>query len=186
MAKAVNFGFLYGMGFKKFMDYAFEKYDVVVNERESRNFRKRFFENFDGLQPWHDRQRRIVSAMGQVRTLTGRIRHLPEIHSPDRMLASQAERDAINSPVQGFAAELTLMAVIEINKLPKDKIKLCGTVHDAIIGRVRVDAAQEMMRKVKTIMERPPLMDELGIQLSVPIEVEVKLGPWGMGKKVSF
>lgn len=187
MAKAVNFGFLYGMGWKKFMDYAFEKYDVIVSERESRNFRKRFFENFDGLEPWHDRQRRIVSAMGQVRTLTGRIRHLPEIHSPDRMLASQAERDAINSPVQGFAAELTLMAVIAINdKLPPDKIKLCGTVHDAIIGRVRADVAHEMMHQVKEIMERPPLMDQLGIRLSIPIEVEVKLGPWGMGKKVSF
>lgn len=184
-AKAVNFGFLYGMGWKKFIDYAFEKYDSIFSIGDAKEFRTRFFEKYYCLEDWHNRQRRIVRACGQVRTFTGRLRRLPGIYSPDKKFSSEAERAAINSPVQGFAAELTLMAMVEISRrFGPDVLQLCGTVHDAIVGRVRADVAREVLAEVKRIMMSPALLVKFGIELNVPILVEVKVGNWSVGKKL--
>ena len=186
-AKAVNFGFLYGMGWRKFMDYARDKYGVILTEKQSQQFRKRFFEKYAGLPGWHDRQRRIVKALGQVRTLTGRIRHLPDIFSEEKGLVAQAERNAINSPVQGFAAEMTLMAIAELSQMfSLDELQLCGTIHDAIVGRVKKRRAKALLTKLKQTMEAPPLLEYFGIDLPVPILVDVKTGNWGVGTKLAF
>ncbi len=186
-AKAVNFGFIYGMGWRKFIDYAFTKYDVTLNERQGKEFRRRYFEIYSDLTEWHNKQRRIVHQLGQVRTLTGRIRHLPEIYSPDNDLIAQAERNAINSPVQGFAAELTLMSIIEALRTfsPKD-IVISGTIHDAIAGRVRTAVKMKILKQLKAIMESPEILSILGINLTIPIEVEVKTGNWGIGQTLNF
>jgi uracil-DNA glycosylase family 4 len=189
-AKAVNFGFIYGMGWRKFMDYALDKYGVRLIERESKAFRKRFFEKYNRLPEWHDRQKKIVHLLGQVRTLTGRIRHLPEIYSPEKDLMAQAERNAINSPVQGFAAELVLMALPQIQEeFSVDQVQVCGTVHDAIIGRVKIGKNKEhlkILKRIRDIMEHPNILDELEIQLDIPIKVDVKIGNWGLGQKVQW
>lgn len=183
-AKAINFGFIYGMWWRKFKDYAFDKYELVLTDREAENFRERFFELYPDLPDWHDRQKRVVKSLGQVRTLTGRIRHLPEVFSEDKKLRQEAERQAINSPIQGFAAELTLMAVVDIcREYSDDEVQLCGTVHDATLGRIREDMVDELP-KIAKMMERPTLLDYLGIELDVPIIVEGKLGNWGVGKKI--
>lgn len=183
-AKAVNFGFIYGMGWKKFKEYAASKYGLIVNDAEAKRIRKRFFDTYPGLVAWHERQRRIVHNMAQVRTLTGRIRHLPQINSPDRGLASEAERNAINAPVQGFGAELMLMAAVEVNEyFGNNVVKLSGTIHDAMVGVVREDVALACMARIKKIMESPQIMQNMGIELPLPIIADVTLGNWGIGKE---
>lgn len=183
-AKAVNFGFIYGMGWKKFKEYAESKFGLKVTDAEAKTMRKRFFEIYPGLVSWHERQRRIVRTMGMVRTLTGRIRHLPQINSPDRGLASEAERNAINAPIQGFGAEIVLMATIETNKFfGNNLVKVQGTVHDAMVGIVREDVALECAARIKAIMESPQIMADFGIELPLPLVADVTLGNWGVGKE---
>lgn len=186
-AKAVNFGFIYGMGWKTFVDYAFDKYDVVLTDDQGKEFRNRYFERYPDLKPWHERQKKIVKYSGRVRTLTGRIRRLPEIYSPDQGLRAQAERNAINSPVQGTAAELTLMAFAEISRVLNPKIiKPLGTIHDANVGIVREESQLEELKKVRDIMVSPKILRELRIKLDIPILVDVKVGDWGVGKELKF
>jgi DNA polymerase-1 len=177
-AKAINFGFLYGMGTKKFAEYARDKYQVNFTVEESKKIRDKFFATYVGLQPWYRRMERIAKADGQVRSLSGRIRHLPTINSPDEFEQSQAVRQAINSPVQGFASDLTLMAVVDIVK-SLSWVKVVGTVHDSIIMEVPNDTVELTIKRVKEIMEHPPVLDELGIKLSLPIKVDIKTGSWG-------
>ncbi|MEK0325035.1 MAG: DNA polymerase [Nitrosopumilus sp.] len=186
-AKPVNFGFLYGMGWRKFKDYARDSYGVIITDGDSKKFRKRFFEMYAYLAPWHKKQRRIAHSMGETRTLSGRIRHLPDIYSEDEGLVAQAERNAINSPVQGFGAELILMSLIEvIKKYSLDELEVAGTIHDAIVGRVRIDRAYGIMSEMKVIMESPQILDELNIELTVPLIVDITMGNWGIGSGVDF
>ena len=186
-AKPVNFGFLYGMGWRKFKDYARDNYGVTVTDSESKTFRKRFFDVYSYLVEWHNKQRRIAHSMGETRTLTGRVRHLPDIYSEDEGLVAQAERNSINSPVQGFGAELILMSLIEILKeFDREYVEICGTVHDAIVGRVRVDKAYDTFMRLKEIMEAPELLDVLGIELSIPIVIDITVGNWGIGQEIDF
>ena len=183
-AKAINFGFIYGMGWKKFMEYAETKMDLKISERQAKDWRNRYFEVYSGLPDWHERQRRIVRSLGRVHTLSGRIRHLPQIDSPDRGLSAEAERQSINSPVQGFGAELILMSVVEIQEYFNNKLlKMQGTIHDAIVGIVREDVAMECMSRVKVIMEDPRIVRELGIELTLPITADISLGNWGIAKE---
>lgn len=184
MAKAVNFGFIYGMGFMKFVLYAWENYETRVTAKEGKKFRNAFFEMFNGLPKWHARQRRIVTTNGYVRTLTGRKRRLPAIYSPDEAARAEAGRLAINSPVQGFAAELKAMAMVEIGgTIPSEIVMVKGEHHDAILTWVKNEYLYEGMTQIKQIMERPKLLDTFGIELDVPIVAEVEYGPWGLGKK---
>lgn len=185
-AKAINFGFIYGMGWKKFREYCEVNMGLFITDSEAKAWRKRYFETYSGLTDWHNRQRRIVKIMSMVRTYTGRIRHLPQINSPDPGLAAEAERNAINAPVQGFGAEMILMSLVEVNEyFGNEPLKLCGTIHDAMVGIVREEIAESAMARVKKIMESPRIMKELGIELPLPIIADVSLGNWGIGKEYS-
>lgn len=181
-AKAVNFGFLYGMGAKKFQEYARDKYGVAFSIDESRHIRQKFFAAYSGLQPWYERQERVALLNGYVRSPCGRLRHLPGIHSPDDFDKHQAIRQAINSPVQGFASDMTLMSVVDITRL-LPQVGIVGTVHDAILMEIPDDQVEEVLPQIKSIMECPPTLTELGVRLTVPIIAEVTVGNWGAGKK---
>lgn len=182
MAKAVNFGLLYGMGYKKFQKYAADKYDVHFTLEEAKRYRERFFETYSGLRPWHDRQRRIVRRLGYVRCLDGRIRHLPGIFSEDEKERAQAERQAINSPVQGLASDITLMGAIDLwRKFPRDRFRIVGTVHDSILMEVKDEHLEEILPEIKKTMEDPPTLRKLGVKLTVPLVADISVGPWGSG-----
>lgn len=182
-AKAINFGFLYGMGATKFREYARDKYGQDLTMEEAIRFRQRFFDLYAELPRWHMKQRDIVKMYGQVRTLTGRIRHLPGVFSPSEELRASAERQAINTPVQSFASDLTLASIIEIYQtIPRDRCRIVGTVHDAILFEVRNEYIEEVTEQIKAIMEKPQIITEkFGIRLPVPLvsDIEVKPGGWG-------
>ena len=182
-AKAVNFGFVYGMGAAKFRNYAKVKYGVDLTEEEAYEFRERFFELYPLLPEWHERQRRFVTTHGYVRTPIGRKRRLPEIMSNDKGLRSGAERQAINSPVQGAASDLNLFAAIRIARTFPDDVRIIATVHDAVLMEVRESKVEEILPQVKNLMEdREAIFEAFSWDIPVPIEVEIKVGPWGAGR----
>lgn len=183
-AKAVNFGFVYGMGWRKFIQTAFEKYDAVFTEDEARAVREAFFEQFSGLQPWHAKQRRLVNQYGRVQSPLGRIRHLPDIYSPDEGVRAEAERQAINSPVQSFGSDMAVVSMVEINKKFKRAgiVGHCvGLVHDAINFEIRDDHVARALPIIKDTMEDVSIMKrKFGIHVDVPIIADLKVGQhWG-------
>ena len=183
-AKAVNFGLVYGMGVDGFLVYARDKYEVEFSYDEGEEIRERYFRTYKGLRPWYKRQIRLARLNGYVRCLSGRTRHLPNINSSNKGLRSYAERQAINSPVQGFASDITLMAAIEIHQtFTRDVVRLVGTVHDSILMEVRNDFLEGVVHKVHEIMKNPKLFETLGITPTVPVLAEVSVGAWGSGIK---
>lgn len=182
-AKAINFGYLYGMWWKKFKIYARDNYGVVITDEEAEASRVAFFDNYPDLVAWHKRQRKYVRRHGYVKSLSGRKRRLPAARSAeDTPERREAERQAINSPVQSFANEVNLMAAIQLRKeYGRDVVKICGTVHDAVLFRVRDDMVEEVYHRMLEIMRWPELMDEFDIEMSVPIEADGEVGPWGKG-----
>lgn len=182
-AKPVNFGFVYGMGHHKFGEYAESNYGVHVSESEAKLYRQRFFEEYAYLIPWHKKQRRIATNYKQVRNLIGRLRRLPDIDSPDKQKRGDAERQAINSPIQSLASDMMLMALIEIDKeLPKEHVRIVGSVHDAGLYIIRNDKLNEYVPKIKAIMEAPKLFEgTFKAKLDVPIVADVEIGNWGAG-----
>lgn len=184
-AKAVNFGFLYGMGAPKFQDYAQDKYGVKLSMAESKKYRTRFFEKYSDLTRWHEKQRRIARSFGQVRSLIGRLRRLPEVYSPDRKLKGEAERNAINAPVQGLASDITLIALVEIRKrFSWDVVKIIGSVHDSVLLVIKDEYLEEVLPKIKKIMEDPPMLKKkFKVNLPIPLVVDIEVGNWGSGKE---
>ena len=195
-AKAVNFGFVYGMGWRKFKIYARDNYGVDLTDKEAEQWRERFFQAYHSLPKWHSKQRRIVQSMGQVRSPIGRLRRLPDIYSTDKSKRAEAERQSINSPVQGFGSDLTILGMSEIMGnaqyydpdyvLDKDKFFVIGTVHDATLFEVRNDYLMEFCPKAKHILEHPQaLKDVFHFETDVPIVADVAVGQsWGAGKEL--
>lgn len=182
-AKAVNFGFVYGMSANKFVSTAFEKYDLRVSIEEAQEIRKAYFRQFAGLLPWHEKQRRLVRKYKRVASPLGRVRRLPDIDSKDRGVQSEAERQAINSPVQSFASDMTVLSMVLIDrefrrqKLPAYTV---GTVHDAVNFEVRADAVADALPIIKNTMETLPLDELFNVFVDVPMVADLKVGThWG-------
>lgn len=184
VGKPVNFGFLYGMGWSKFISTAFENYGSHFTEEEARAARKAYFDLYPGLLPWHAKQRALVNKYGRVQSPLGRTRNLPDIYSPEQAVKAEAERQAINSPVQGFASDLAVLSMIEINKEIRKRdlpARCLGLVHDAINMEIRQDAAAEVMPLVKDVMEDMSIVErKFGVHVDVPIVADLSLGQhWG-------
>lgn len=182
-AKGINFGFVYGMREKKFVEYAKLKYGFEPSLEEAETTRDAYFNLYRGLKPWHERQKKLVKADGFVTSFSGRRRRLPGIWSKDKGMVAECERQAINSPIQGFIGDLKAMALVElVETLDPNKARVVGEVHDSILFWVRTDLVNEQLRKIKAIMNRPALFDEFAIDPLVPITSDFEVGPWGMGK----
>lgn len=185
-AKAINFGYLYGMWWKKFKLYARDNYGVTVTDEQAQASREAFFELYPGFPNWHNKQRRFAQVNGYVRSLSGRKRRLPAAAGGrDTPQRREAQRQAINSPVQSFANELNLMAALQMRREFKPSwFRLVGTVHDAVLIEVRNDKVEYVYRRGLEIMSQPDLLTTFEIDLSVPIEAEAKIGPWAAGKGI--
>lgn len=179
-AKAVNFGFLYGMGAKKFVDYAYDSYGVIFSLAEAEAFREAFFAKYSRLLPWHDEQRRLCAELGGVPNLFGRFRNLPDIYSQDWSKKGGAERRAINTPVQGTGSDILLSAAIEIDKkLSSYGLTIVGSVHDSILGEFPESEKDWIVDEIRRIMIHPHLMDVFEVELKCPLDVDVGVGKWG-------
>lgn len=192
-AKPVNFGFLYGMSWHKFRQFAASQYGIEFTSQESKEHREDFFEAHRGLPKWYLRQEAQGKRLGYVESLSGRRRHLynlklnPESGRDARSKYQDAVRQAINTPVQGFASDLKIMALIEIDEMLDERYaKIIGEVHDSILMCVHKSHILEVAEKVLKIMRKPRLLEELGIEFHMPIEAEAECGPsWGEKREVS-
>ena len=193
-AKAVNFGFLYGMSAHKFQQYALTDYNLHLTYKECVDLREQFFNDHRGLEKWYARQEREAIRKGFVESLSGRRRHLPNVQmNPEtsketKMRIQEAIRMAINTPVQGFASDMKLMSIIEIMRNLKSReaqtgeevAYIFGEVHDSIVLEVREDVLPEIAQMVLDVMAHPKILDDMDIVLTVPIKAEIKAGPsWG-------
>lgn len=190
-AKAINFGFIYGMWWKKFMQYARDNYGVTFTAKESEMIRKKFFSTYL-LENWHKKQKALARAQGYVMNKIGRKRRLPNAQMPDtgeyNPHKSEAERQAINSPIQSLASDINLLAAVEIDeKISHDICQIVGSVHDCILILIKEGHVPKTLKRIKAIMEAPEkLTSVFKCEFKVPIVAEFKIGPWSKGEKYEF
>lgn len=184
-AKAVNFGFIYGMLEKGFIDYAYDNYQVIFTLEQATRYRQLFFQKFNRLLEWHDEMEALCEANGGVYNRFGRFRGLPEIYSPNKWERLSARRKAINTPVQSTASDLLIGAATQLNRdFKNENIKvygsmICGTVHDSILVEADEDCRKDVTEHIKKVMAHPEVMDIFGIEFKVPIVADVGVGAWG-------
>lgn len=176
-AKAVNFGFLYGMWWKSFIGYAKTQYGVEFTEEEAENIRKRFFQTYDRLEPWHWEMKNFAQEHGFVRSYDGRIRHLPTVYSDTEYIQKAALRQAINSPVQEFASSLGVMSMARITQQVDPRcLQLTGFVHDALYAIVPERYVEWGAKTLKHYMESNPIEEWFGRKMKVPMVADVGFG----------
>ena len=178
-AKAVNFGFLYGMMAPKFVEYALNSYGQVFTLQEAKHIRELYFAKYSRLLPWHKEQEMLCEMQGGVYNLFGRFRRLPDIYSANKWERAGAARRAINTPVQGSGSDLLISALTQINKELKGIAKVGATVHDSIIGECRVEDQEYVDKVIRRIMLHPKVLDDFGVELKLPLDVDIGWGPWG-------
>lgn len=174
-AKEVNFGILYGMGAYGLA----ERTDL--SHSEAQQFISRYFKGFSRLKEWLEEVKEEARTTGEVRTLLGRKRKLPEINSGVAQVRSAAERVAINLPVQGTAADLMKVAMIKIYDKLADinpKAKMIMQVHDELVFEVPEKDVAKLAKMARFEMEN-------AIKLKVPVVAEVKKGlNWAEMEKI--
>ena len=176
-AKAVNFGFLYGMGWRKFIGYAKTQYNSVFTEDEAKRVRKGFFSKYRSLSAWHDAMRAFAQENKYVRSLSGRVRHLPMIDSSEEYIQQEAGRQAINSPVQEFGSSLGVMALGRMDEeLDPEPMQIVGFIHDAIVAYVKKEHLEWGMKTLKGYMQSNPVQEWFGTVLQTPIIADVGFG----------
>lgn len=183
-AKGINFGLLYGQSAPGLQRYLKTKFQIEMTPEEALAAHKAFFKTYRSLEGWHKAQVRAVNRDREVVSLMGRRRRLPHIKSPVPGIKAEAERQAINSPVQGFIGDLKAAAMIEAHRaFPRDELRLVGEVHDSILGWVR-DGHHKRLEELRQIMESPSLLKKFNVNLTVPIVADIEIGPWGNGVEI--
>lgn len=178
-SKKLQFGIVYQespQGLSE--DLAAEGIEMSVAACE--RFIANYFAEFPQVKKWVDYIKKYAKRNKEVRTLTGRTRHLPAVDSVERSIANEALRQAVNAPIQSTGSDCTLMSLILINEWLKATGKrsvICITVHDSIVLDCPKDEVVEVSKKVKHIMENlalyNPKYEFLG---DVPIVSECEIG----------
>lgn len=176
-AKAVNFGFLYGMWWKSFIGYAKTQYGVDFTDEQAEDIRRRFFETYSSLEAWHWQMKDFAQTNGYVRSYDGRVRHLPSVYSDTEWIQKEALRQAINSPVQEFASSLGVMSLSRITtQIDPRCLQVKGFVHDSIAAWVPVEYAEWGAKTLKYYMESNPIEEWFGRKMKVRIKADVGFG----------
>lgn len=180
-AKAVVLGFLYGMSARGFVIYAKQTFGIEFTPEQGEEFRRIYFETYPRLVSWHEKQRRAAMKDRQVPSPLGRVRHLMNILSSDRLSVLKAERQAINSPVQGFGGDHTLAASVSLmGILDPEEIMQVGDIHDALLFQVREDVWEKWAYIILQNMERPPALAPFNLHIPVRMKAEGKVSShWG-------
>lgn len=179
-SKSLNFGYLYGMSAKTFVQYA-KGYNLNITEDYAEELRNNFFEAYPRLLPWHEECKEYVRKNGYTWSPIGRKRFLPDINSSNFKLRGQAERQSINSGVQGFASDMCISALSDIvfsDEIDHDRCIVLGSVHDAILFEIREDYVDEVSPIINRLMEKPSIIE--GIDIPIPIIADSEVGKaWG-------
>lgn len=175
-----NFGFLYGMSAKTFVQYA-KNFGLNITEEDSEHLRENFFKAYPTLLTWHEDCIKYARANGYTWSPIGRKRFLPNINSSNFRARGQAERQSINSGVQGFASDMCTSALADIvfsKEIDHDRCIVLGSVHDAILFEIRDDYVEEIAPKLKYTMEHPSILEGLDVPIPIIADAEVAQA-WG-------
>lgn len=184
VAKSHNFGFVFGQSPPGYVNYAKEKYGIYLSIEQATQAHAAYFNLYHDLPHWHERQRNLARLDGFVRCMSGRKRHLPGIYSSDKALRSEAERQAINSPVQGFIGDYKSMIMVELaDAFPETHLRIKMEHHDAIIGWIKNEHVEEVCPELYERANNPRLVRECGLEFPIKMPVDLELGRWGGATK---
>lgn len=166
-AKAINFGIIYGMG-----AFSLSK-DLGVSHKMAQTYIDHYFGRYKGVKRFIDSSIETARASGKTSTLLGRIRLIPDIHSSNHNIRSFAERTAVNTPIQGTAADLIKLAMIKVDAALREKqlqSAMLLSVHDELVFEV----PPEELDLVKTLVK--DIMENVWSDLNVPLRVNAACG----------
>lgn len=166
IAKVVNFGIIYGIGEGRLA------HETGISRTEAREFIANYNATYSGVKAFMDDMRKRAAFAGYVTTMLNRRRYIPDIHSNHPEVRTAAERAAINMPIQGTAADIIKIAMIGLHDQLRSRFPdahMVLQVHDELVFDVPTNDVGEVARLVRETMEG-------AFQLSVPLEVETKVG----------
>ena len=165
-AKAVNFGIVYGIS-----DYGLSK-NLGISRKQAKEFIDNYFEQYPKIKDYMDKEINFAREKGYVETIMHRRRYLPDIHAKNFNVRSFAERTAINSPIQGGAADIIKIAMINMQKKLDElnlKSKMLIQVHDELIFDVPADELETIKKVVPEVMQN-------AVHLDVPLVADSNWG----------
>ncbi|MBU5294080.1 DNA polymerase I [Anaerosalibacter bizertensis] len=165
-AKAVNFGIVYGIS-----DYGLSR-DLDISRKEAKKYIDNYLKNYEKVKEYMDNIIEVGKRDGYVETILNRRRYLPELKSRNYVVRSFGERVAMNTPIQGSAADIIKIAMVRVYKELKKrnmKSKLILQVHDELIIEAHEDEKEEVENILRQIMES-------SVELNVPLKVDIKMG----------
>lgn len=165
-AKAVNFGIIYGQS-----DYGLSK-ELKISRKEAKSYIDNYFKRYSGVKDYLDSAILDAKDKGYVTTLMNRIRYIPEINSTNKNVKKFGERLAMNTPIQGSAADIIKIAMVKVySRIKKEKLKsrLILQVHDELIVEAYKNEIDYMKQLIKSEMEN-------AVKLSVPLVVDINVG----------
>lgn len=180
-AKIINFGILYGMGVNALKD------NLGGTREEAQEFYNQYFSAYPTLASYLEMTKSSAKAKGYTETFFGRRRYFPGIKSPLPFIRAEAERMAINAPIQGTQADLIKLAMVEIYKNLKEKklledVKIVLQIHDEVIFEVVSEKVEETARQIRKIMENILIPEKIA---GVPIKTSAYRGKnWGEMKEI--
>jgi len=170
MAKTINFGVIYGMSAFRLAN------ELNISRTEAQNFITAYFNTYSGVRKFIEETIKKTESQGYVTTISGRRRYIPTINSRNKTEKSAAERIAVNTPIQGSAADIVKTAMLNLDKKLTDEksgARLLLQVHDELILECPKNEAQAAAKLVKAEMEE-------AVSLSIPLRVSVETGlRWG-------
>ena len=164
--KAVNFGIVYGIS-----EFTLAR-NIGVSRYEAKDFIERYFKRYPGVKAYMDGAVKKGHEQGYVTTLMGRRRYLPELQSANYNLRAFGERCAMNSPIQGTAADIIKLAMIRVDRALKSGgylARLIMQVHDELIIEAPADEAEAVKGLLKGCMENV-------FPMSVPLKTDISIG----------
>ena len=165
-AKAVNFGIVYGIG-----EYSLSQ-DIHTSVKEAKRYIESYLEKYSGVKEYMNRIKEQAKKDGYVTTMMNRVRYIPELKSSNYNIRSFGERVALNTPIQGTAADIIKLAMVRVHKrLAEEKMKsrLILQVHDELI----IEAPEDEKEKAGQILKHEM---ENAVSLKVPLKVDISCG----------
>lgn len=165
-AKAINFGIVYGMG-----EYTLSQ-DLGISFKQAKKYMDDYFTKYHGVREYMDSIKASAHENGYVKTIMNRIRYIPELKSANASIRSFGERAAMNTPIQGSAADIIKLAMVKVyNKLKSEgmKSRLILQVHDELIVEATLDEAEKVRELLRYEMEN-------AVKLDVPLTVDLSSG----------
>jgi len=160
----VNFGVVYGIS-----PFGLAR-NIGASTAEAAAFIDQYFEQYPGVKNWIDSTKDEAKRLGFVKTLLDRRRYVPELNASDAPTRRAAERIVVNTPVQGSAADVIKLAMLELDKkLDKTGARLVLQVHDELVVEAPAESSEELASNMREIMEN-------AVELSVPLRVDVGIG----------